>query len=368
MRICSPQLGLAPKSILGGEVFDREILLGLAKSGVNIEVILPKNKPHDQNIRNWHITYLPISRFPAIFGNILIIPSLYSVYRQRKFDILRIHQPQLLGLGALIFKIFHRHVKLVATYHQFRETSFWFLSKSLNNFWDHIICDSEHVKKRLIKTYQIASRKITVVHNGVPSYLKPSVKDENLAKKLKIQSKIILLFTGLFDRRKNPLFLLEVLSNLTKSRSDIILIFWGKGPLESQIKNRAKELGIEDNIRIQKPIFGKEKNKIHNLADIFVHPSVDEGFALSPLEAMACAKPIVMTRGYSASEAVENGVNGFLCRANDLDQWRDKIIELINDTKLRIIMGQESRKRAEREFQWKFAVAKHTEVFKKITG
>ena len=58
MRICSPQLGLAPKSILGGEVFDREILLGLAKKGIEIEIIIPKNKPHDK-ISNWKINYFP---------------------------------------------------------------------------------------------------------------------------------------------------------------------------------------------------------------------------------------------------------------------------------------------------------------------
>ena len=77
MVICSPQLGLNPKSILGGEVFDREILLGLAKKGIKIEIILPKNKPYDKNIKNWNITHLPISHFPAIFGNVLYLPYLF---------------------------------------------------------------------------------------------------------------------------------------------------------------------------------------------------------------------------------------------------------------------------------------------------
>ena len=366
MRICSPQLGISPKSILGGEVFDREILLGLAKRGVKVEVILPKNKPHDKKVKNWSISYLPISRFPAFLGNFLIIPNLFKIYKRTEFEILRIHQPQYLGLGCLLFKIFHPEVKLVATYHQFRETKFTLFSEKINILWDHIICDSHHVKHKLVQTYQIEPSKITVVHNGAPSYLKPTVKDKKLVKQFKLENKTVLLFMGLFVDRKNPFFLIDVLSNLSRTKPDIVLILWGEGPLKSQIVQKAKKLKVEDKIRIVDPIFGSEKNKMHNLADIFVHPSVDEGFALAPLEAMACAKPVVMTGGYSAQEAVGNGINGFLCHSNDLDQWSNKISKLAGDPKLRIRMGKSSLIKVKKEFQWQLAVNTHHRVFQNL--
>lgn len=365
MRICSPQLGLAPKSVLGGEVFDREILLGLSKKGIKVEIILPKNKPCDKNIKNWDISYLPISHFPAFLGNFLIIPYLFKSYQKNKFEILRIHQPQYLGLGCLFFKVFNRDLKLVATYHQFRESKFGLFSRFINNFWDHIICDSEFVKKKISERYKVPRSRITVVHNGVPSYLKPTKKDSMLIKDLNINGKIVLLFMGLFVERKNPLFLLDVLSRSDlKSRSDLILIFWGKGQLESQIRTRAKELGINDKIRIQKPLFGPEKNRIHNLCDIFVHPSVDEGFALAPLEAMACAKPIVITRGYSSGEAVEDGVNGILCDVNNRQSWTSAIKKLVANEILRKKMGVAGFAKVKKEFQWQIAVEKHAEVFR----
>ena len=128
LTVCSPQLGLAPNSILGGEVFDREILMGLAKKGVKIEIILPKNKPHDKNIKNWTISYLPIAHFPAILANLLYIPAIFSIYRKSKFQILRVHQPQFFSTTAIIFKLFYPNVKIVATYHQFKETKFWLFS------------------------------------------------------------------------------------------------------------------------------------------------------------------------------------------------------------------------------------------------
>ena len=97
-----------------------------------------------------------------------------------------------------------------------------------------------------------------------------------------------------------------------------------------------------------------------------MHPSVDEGFALSPLEAMACAKPIVMTRGYSASEAVDDRVNGFLCNSNELIHWSERLSKLIKSRALREKMGKASLVKVKKEFQWDIAVKKHIDIFKNL--
>lgn len=362
MRICSPQLGLAKNSILGGEVFDREILLGLSKRGVKIEIILPKGKSHDQDVRNWHLTYLSISHFPAFIGNILFLPYLFKTYKQNRFQILRIHQPQFLGFAAIIFKVFNPKIKLLATYHQFGETNFFIFSKRINNFWDHIITDSENVKRGIVLRYKVAPKKITVVHNGIPQYLKPTPKDPKLKKKLVLEGKFILLFMGLFVERKNPLFLLEVLKEVLKSTPNVVLIYWGDGPQKENLKRLANSYSILKNIRFISPIYGPRKNKIHNLADIFVHPSLDEGFALAPLEAMACAKPVVMNDLHSANEAVEDGRSGFLCKPNDVKSWVTKILKLYKDRELKEKLSRYSYQKAKRDFSWDRSIQKHYEV------
>lgn len=365
MTILSPQLGLSPNSILGGEVFDREILLGLAKNGIKVEIILPKGKPHDENIKNWHITYFQVSHFPAQFFNFLIIPQLFKL-RDKNVQIIRLHQPQFMFIAAILYKILSPNVKILATYHKFEETNLGPFSKLINNYWDHIICDSEAVKAKIEDKFQVNPKKITVVHNGVPSYLKPGPKDKILVRKLKLEGKIVLLFMGLFIDRKNPLFIIEVLAKLSKMNPNVVLVFWGKGPLKEKIRERAGELNIAEKIRFIDPVFGHEKNKIHNLADIFVHPSLDEGFALAPLEAMACAKPVAMTDGYSAREAVDQGQNGYLCRSNNLEDWVINLTHLINSPSLGKKMGKISRKKAGKEFNWDIAIKKHLYVIKEL--
>lgn len=365
MNICSPQLGLSPKSILGGEVFDVEILTGLAQKGHQIDVILPKGLPHVAR-NNIRITYLPVAHFPAFLFNLLALPYIFKVNKKNKVQILRLHQPQFLFLSALIFKIFNRDVKTVAVYHQFHESSFSIFSRLINHNWDLIVCDSIAVKNRLIKSYNVKSRKILVVHNGVPKYLKPAKKDKLLVKKLKLENKLVLLFMGLFIPRKNPLFLLELLKKLTKENKNIVILFLGKGPLESKIIEKAKEMKLSQNFRIIKPIFGKDKIKIHNLADIFVHPSLDEGFALTPLEAMACGKPVIMNDSHSASEAVVNGYNGILCKENNIRSWENAVKLISKSTKSMYDYGSNSLKKAKREFNWEKSVGLHNQAFKNM--
>ncbi len=365
IKICSPHLGINPESILGGEIFDRQILLGLAEKGVNIEIILPFTLKHDDH-KNWHITNLPIVHFPAILFNIFILPYLFILYKLRKFRIIRIHSPRYVGLGCLIFKMINPKVKLIATYHQFRETNFFWLSKIVNKAWDHIICDSENVKRELNRKYGISLTNITVVHNGVPSYLKPMPKNKQLMKQFKLQGKNILLYMGLFIDRKTPLFLIDVLKKLVQKDKNIILLMVGKGELEHQIISRAKDNGVFNNLRLIKQVFGEEKNQIKKLEDLFVFPSKDEGFALAPLEAMACGVPVIENNRHSAAEAVTNGKNGYLCQTDNINDWTNKINKILSDLKLRTKMSDNCLKRINKEFDWEQAVNHHIAVFKKL--
>lgn len=366
MRICSPQLGLSSESILGGEVFDRKILEGLSDAGMTIEIILPKSKPIGPVKKNWKVTRIFLKHFPPQFFNLFLIPYLIFINKSRKIDIIRLHQPQYIGLAAIFFKFFDKNIKIIATYHQLKETNFWIFSKIINNFWDHIICDSEKVKQKIIKRYQVPAKKVTVVHNGIPSYLRPAAKEKKLVRRFNLENQCVLLFMGFFITRKNPLFLLDVISKIKVKHNNVVLIFWGTGPQKDMIIKKAELMGLRDNIRIQNPIFGPGKNLIHNLADIFVLPSIDEGFALAPLEAMACAKPVIMNNSHSASEAVTDGLNGFLCKPNDDSDWAEKIIRLIEDGHLRKKMGKASKEKAMKEFQWKKSVNLHLEVLKSL--
>lgn len=367
LSICSPQLGLSPTSVLGGEVYDREVLKELARLDVNIEILLPQNRPYDKKVKNWHIEFLPITHIPAPLYNLLELPYLWHIYRHRPFQILRIHAPYFTGIGAWLFKLFHPQVKLVATYHQARRG---FLYNLVNNLfihsWDAIVTDSQAARQDLIARYRLLPSRLVAIPPGASAEFKPQPKNKQLVKKLGLQRQTVLLFVGLLTSRKNPLFLIEVVNQLVKKHLSVKLIIRGDGPLKSQLVKRIATANLQDKVIFYSPVFGQDKGNLYNLADIFVHPSLHEGFPLVASEALACGLPIVMSHAYSATEIVTAGNNGFVARLNDLDDWTAKLTRLIKNSKLRRKFSLASRSKYLAELSWSQSGEKHLNLFRSL--
>ncbi len=347
LKICSPQLGLNPNSILGGEVYDYQILKGLATNGVNVHIILPNGN-----------TRLPISKIPAFLFNFLLIPYIFKAYKQNHFQIIRLHAPYFTGIGALFFRLFHPQVKLVAVYHQARAGLFYdFFNRLFIRYWDQIITDSKQAKNSLVTRYYLKPQKIKPVYNGAPDYLKP-VKYK--------KRKPTLLFMGLLTERKNPLFLIRLVNHLNQKKIKINLNICGSGPLRPQIIQLIKNLKLQKQIKITPPIFGPKKQKLYDQADIFVHPSLHEGFPLVVIEAMTCGLPIVISKAPWAKEAIDHKLNGFLAETNSLNDWTEYITQLANNPSLRKKIGQNARKKALVNFTWSIAAKKQFQLLNKL--
>ncbi len=363
MKICSPQLGISPKSILGGEIYDRQILKYLAQDGHEIEIILPLFKLYQQ-VNGWKITNVPLPFIvPPHLYNFLVLPYLLTIYKKRKFDILRIHSPAFLGLAAILFKKIYPAVPVIGTYHWLGEGGKFekIINPYLVNCFDAIICDSLYTKKEIENKYLNATGKVYAIHNGVDEILKPQKKANYLFKKFNVQkTTVILLYMGLFIGRKNPLFTLTVLKKLLTKHLNIVIIFCGEGPLKNKLENKIKQLNLENYTRIVSPVFGSQKNELLNFADIYIHPAKKEGFSLAVIEAMACGLPIVITDGYSAREAVKNGVNGFLCRS--FDDWVKNILILFDNKQIRKSMADKNVKKVQKSFNWKRNTSKYSNI------
>lgn len=365
MRICSPQLGLDPHSILGGEVYDYEVFKGLAERGVEIEILLPKNRPYDTTVKNWQITYLPIQHIPALLFNLIEIPYLFSLYKKRPFAIIRLHAPYFTGIGAWFFRLFHPQVKLVATYHQARSGfPYDLINQVFARRWDAVVTDNEGAKNRLTKKFGVDPQKITVIHGGTQRFPTRSL----LASRRLLNKKknIILLFMGLLIPRKNPLFLVDVMKEMVKAHPTLKLIICGEGPLKAAITEKIQQCQLNNNIILHLPVHEKNKQELYDQADIFVHPALHEGFPLVVLEAMACGLPIVISDTPWGREAVTEGKNGFFAEMHDRASWQKKLEILISDPKLRREFGQYSRYLATHIFTWENAANKHLQLFHQL--
>jgi len=107
----------------------------------------------------------------------------------------------------------------------------------------------------------------------------------------------------------------------------------------------------------------KDKFELLKNTDIFVFPSWNEGQPLVILEAMSCGCPVISTKDVGViDETVIDGINGLLVEKRNIRQLADAIIKLIQDRRLRMKMGEESKKR----FYELYTLEKHIKKFKEI--
>jgi glycosyltransferase involved in cell wall biosynthesis len=103
-------------------------------------------------------------------------------------------------------------------------------------------------------------------------------------------------------------------------------------------------------------------------SDVIVLPSYREGVPRSLLEAAAIGRPIITTDAVGCRDAVDDGVNGFLCNIRDVDDLANKMIRIIElSPSDRIAMGAAGRAKMEQEFDEKIVIDRYLEVVKTIT-
>jgi glycosyltransferase involved in cell wall biosynthesis len=111
---------------------------------------------------------------------------------------------------------------------------------------------------------------------------------------------------------------------------------------------------------------GFHQFQLKNALTLFLFPTRQEGFSLSVLEAMACAKPIVTHNCSSLPEQVVDKKGGFLCEVDNIDEIVEKIHILAADKTLRKEMGRFNRERVERYFTLKQMTENYLKLYQEV--
>lgn len=191
---------------------------------------------------------------------------------------------------------------------------------------DHL-CSVGNCMKSELKSYGLTSP-VTVVRNGC-NFKKetPKPKDRSLGK-------INLIFVGLMVDFKRVPFILETAKRLKEKGVEVNLKLVGSGADLEKYKRQVKKLGIEKEAiftgRISNPEILKQE---YQNSDLLIFPSVFDTCALTVLEAGSLGVPSVVVKDSGASEALTDGVTGFVCE-DDINAFVDKIYSLAFDKEL----------------------------------
>lgn len=187
---------------------------------------------------------------------------------------------------------------------------------------DKILTVSNHTKKDLIKFLGIPESKISTAYWGINKIFKPTKIPEHFYKKYNLHpdKKYLLSVGGLHIARKNLATLIKIMPLILKECPDLELIIAGynKEKSSTHLKDFIAKENLENKIHLLEKIPDQDLCYLYNTAEIFIFPSLYEGFGLPPVEAMACGTPVIASNNSSLPEAV--GEAGILINPLSADE------------------------------------------------
>ncbi|MBN1694193.1 glycosyltransferase [candidate division WOR-3 bacterium] len=239
-----------------------------------------------------------------------------------------------------------------------------------NKFLDKITVPLSHViyscsgavTDFLVRDLGIKRNNIVTIPNGIEVKSFSVKLDKNrILKDLGVikGTKVVGTVSRLYEPTKGIKILLEAF-NIIQGKADSLLLIVGGGKDKKELKQMAEKLKL-------KALFLGERNdvaEILSIMDVFVLPSLSEGFSVVILEAMACGIPVVATNVGSNREVVLNGKTGFVVEPGNPYELADKIKKLLEDKKMRKLFGKAGFKRVKEYFSLDKTVASIENLWK----
>lgn len=257
-------------------------------------------------------------------------------------------------------------------YPGFTQKNFYQMRKKLLTKMDLLITVSEASRRDIIKYINIPEERAAVIYNGVSDVYQADAleNDRDTLKKYFLEDSPYILYTGALDFRKNLENLLKAFV-LVKKSSGIahnLVLAGGSDPsrpdLYPDLRSIAVQYGFENDVRFLGYVDDSDLPAIYRHADLFVFPSLYEGFGLPPLEAMASGVPVVCSDAASLPEVV--GDAGILVNARQPECIAEAVIRVLSDKNLAADLRQRGLDRA-KQFTWEAAADKWVNSLKSLS-
>lgn len=215
---------------------------------------------------------------------------------------------------------------------------------------EHVFTDSENSRKDIRRFFKVDDAKISLTYSAVDDDFRVKKLEEidYLYKKYGIpHGRKKILYVGNLKLHKNLVTLLRAMKRL--GRDDILLILVGKAFKSENLNEQEKQLGIERQVIHTGLVRKEELVDLYNLADLFVFPSLYEGFGIPPLEAMACGTPVIAADNSSIPEVV--GDAAVLFDGKNPKELAERIHQVLLDKDLQVDLMRKGFFRSQK-FSW----------------
>jgi glycosyltransferase involved in cell wall biosynthesis len=171
-------------------------------------------------------------------------------------------------------------------------------------------------------------------------------------------------YAGTHQPRKNLVRLVKAFSRL-KSRDHLLVITGKKEARRREVYDMVERLGLSDRVVFTGMVPEEELPVLYSMADLFVFPSLYEGFGLPPLEAMACGTPVVTTSCTSLPEVV--GDAALIADPLDVDSIAACMDRVLSSSSFAAELSEKGFSRVKR-FSWLKTAEKTLDVYNEVLG
>ncbi len=349
-----------------------DLLENMIKMGKSKEISLIHYKKIEDPVYT-RTNDIIIPKMPLKLTNIIGMPK---AIKSANIDIL--HVPAHFHTQIAPFFL-NRNIKKILTIHDLipllfpktysRDTSFLWNSslKLIKNRIDHVIAVSQKTKDDCIKYFDIPDEKVTIIPNAVNARYKPIKNIEEVKNNLKMSYKLtdpFILFTGRIEARKNVPVLIKALYKLKKmGLKHKLVVVGGRGWKYEETIGEIERLNLQESVIFPGYVPDEDLVKLYNAADLFVYPSLYEGFGLPPLEAMACGTPVITSNTSSLPEVVGNA--GIMVNPKDVNGLAESMHRVLTDNVLKEDLSKKSLERS-KKFSWEKSANETWKVYESI--
>jgi glycosyltransferase involved in cell wall biosynthesis len=233
--------------------------------------------------------------------------------------------------------------------------SFVGMQKRVSRCLSHIITVSECARADISKAFGVSPARFRIVPNGVNTDLfRPLPHVQRMANHLIVTNSADTPLKGLR-------YLLEAVAQVSRIH-DVTLTVVGSPRKDGHIESLMNGLGLWNRVTFTGRISDEELVHQYAKASIAVIPSLYEGFGLPAGEAMACAVPVISSKGGALPEVV--GDAGILVPPARKEPLATAIVRLLDNPPLAHEFGEKGFKRVQTHFTWKRAAEKTVEAYR----
>ncbi|MDR0834818.1 MAG: glycosyltransferase [Candidatus Symbiothrix sp.] len=187
---------------------------------------------------------------------------------------------------------------------------------------DHIITVSNLTRNTVIEKYHQDPRKVTTVHNAVEP-MNPAIAAIQSKKGTKDK---VVTFLGRITMQKGPEYFVEAAARVLSKTKNVRFVMAGNGDMMNQMIRLAAQRGISDRFHFTGFMKGTQVYEVLKSSDVYVMPSVSEPFGISPLEAMQCGVPTIISKQSGCAEILEKAIKTDYW---DIDAMADAMYSII---------------------------------------